>query len=399
MRARMVVGLVLAVAFRASAQESTDGGTETGTPSSAELARARFEEGVRLFRAGDFAGAVEQFRASFDARPNPAIRYNIGVCQYNLGRLVDARRELALYLGQMDPALITEERRWEVEMTLAELDSRLALLDLRVHDAGASVTVDGVDVGATPLAAPVPVLPGEHDLRVILDGDDLFAEHMTVVAGERRTVVVAAAPERPVQPAATPGPAQGGRPDTGRLVCSSHPSGARILLDGGDIGATPSAIEDVEPGDHAVQIVLGDGRLFEDSVFVATGSTVRVAVEFGGNVDRGWFWGTASSAVVLGVAALGTGLYGKELYDEFNDPATSRARQEEIQPAERDSMLATDVLAILGSAAAVVAIVLAFFTDFEGDGPATADVGFEMPGMSPVGPATPAVTNDGGRQP
>ena len=382
---------ILSFAPEVSAQEtaaSDESGSDTGVLGTSDVARARFEEGVRLFREGDFVGALEQFRASFDAQPNPALRYNIGVCQYNLQRPVESRRELALYLSETDPSLVSERRRQEVDSILAGLDAGLGLFDLRLGVAGARVTVDGVDVGATPLSGPVPVLPGAHQIRVVLEGRVLFEEQVPFDAGERRTIVVAGMPlQVPVTSGA--GSTSTGEPSgvstTGTVVCKSDPSGARVALDGREVGTTPTMVEAVAPGEHLLRILLEDGRAYQETIDVGTGA----------DIHRAWFWGTAGGALALGAVALGTGIYGRSLYDEFHDPATSRSRQEEIQPLEQDMMLTTDVLVSAAGALALAAAVLAFFTDFGGDGPADADVDFELPSARSAEPMTPDLADGG----
>lgn len=100
-------------------------GFASAEQSAQERADALFEQGVERFREGDFAGALERFRGSYDASPTPALRFNIGVCHYNLGQWAPARRELSGYLAETDPSLVTSERREQVEGLLAEIDERI----------------------------------------------------------------------------------------------------------------------------------------------------------------------------------------------------------------------------------------------------------------------------------
>jgi tetratricopeptide (TPR) repeat protein len=100
-------------------------GVASAEQSARERADALFEQGVARFREGDFAGALERFQGSYDASPTPALRYNIGVCQYNLEQWEAARRELSAYLAETDPSLVTAERREQVEGLLAEIDGRI----------------------------------------------------------------------------------------------------------------------------------------------------------------------------------------------------------------------------------------------------------------------------------
>ena len=324
---RALPALFLAVLWAggAAAQEAPQGAAPD-TDQAAEEAMAHFEEGVRLFRQEDYAGALEQFRMSFDARPTAALRYNIGVCHYDLGRAVDARRELALYLADMDPARVSEERRQEVQGILAELDATLALLDVRIPDTGARVTVDNVDMGVSPLRVPVAVVPGEHDLRVTLGDQTLFVERVTVVAGERRTIVVATAPAPPPPPPLLFPPELPGPP--------------------GVVPAPIGARGEETPPEEGLSPV--------------------------------WFWTSVATAGALAVAGTVTGALVEKGLGDFND-AANRCNGGDPNACDEgwsvgsdveDLGVATTTLFILAGAAACAALTLSFFTDFDGERPA-----------------------------
>jgi tetratricopeptide (TPR) repeat protein len=54
-------------------------------------AESAFAQGAELFRAEDYAAAIQYFRQARDAGlPGPAVHYNIGVCAYRLGEYAEA---------------------------------------------------------------------------------------------------------------------------------------------------------------------------------------------------------------------------------------------------------------------------------------------------------------------
>jgi hypothetical protein len=61
-----------------------------------------------------------------------------------------------------------------------------------------------------------------------------------------------------------------------------------------------------------------------------------------------------------------TGGFVLALKEEFDDPATSRARQEEIKSEGDPLEVATTALFVAAGAAAAAAVALAVFTDFGG---------------------------------
>lgn len=62
------------------------------------------ERGNRLFRAGDYAGAVEAYRAALaDGEESAALRYNLGTALLKLGRYAEAEEQLRAALEEVDP--------------------------------------------------------------------------------------------------------------------------------------------------------------------------------------------------------------------------------------------------------------------------------------------------------
>jgi tetratricopeptide (TPR) repeat protein len=51
-----------------------------------EKAKVHFEKGVELFKNDDYEAALVEFKAAYRAKPHYAVRYNIGICLYELHR-------------------------------------------------------------------------------------------------------------------------------------------------------------------------------------------------------------------------------------------------------------------------------------------------------------------------
>jgi hypothetical protein len=103
------------------------------------------------------------------------------------------------------------------------------------------------------------------------------------VRQERRVSITAARPSqsltfelvRATNPA---GQAQSAPvPATGSLQVDSRPAGARVLLDGQFVGATPLVLAEVATGSHAVTLELEGYRPWTTSVRVAGGQQNRLA--------------------------------------------------------------------------------------------------------------------------
>ena len=61
---------------------------------SAALWARPINDGNKLFKNGDYAGALEKYMKAREAEPgNPLLFYNIGTCQYKLGNYDEAKKE------------------------------------------------------------------------------------------------------------------------------------------------------------------------------------------------------------------------------------------------------------------------------------------------------------------
>ena len=170
----------------------------------------------------------------------------------------------------------------------------------------------------------------------------------------------------------------------GLIVVVVDVAGAAVSVDGESVGTTPiSEPISAQVGPHTVAVEASGYVPATREVTVVAGSVVRVEIQLepapvaegpetptpvattdDGGVDQLWFWLTGSAAVACGVSAAITGGMGSATYDDFVGQPTYDADL----AAEGESLeLATNVLVGIASAAAVTAIVLAFFTDFGGD--------------------------------
>jgi hypothetical protein len=312
-----------------------------------EEARAHFQRGLALFQEEDYAGALEEFRASYEIRPHPRLLYNIGLCYYALGQWVDARWEFGRQLAESDPSQVTPERRQEIEGFLAELDRQVGLIDVQVTTPGAAIAIDGTQAATSPSPVPLAVAPGEHEVRVTLDGFEPFSERVTLAAGERRALDVVLTPVP--QPVPGEPPPVAGEPGPGPQVPPGGPPSP----------ATPRTGEGLSPA---------------------------------------WFWTVAGTAVATAAAAgIVGGLYDAKLSDfdgavdrcnSGDDGACDDARA--MAPDGNALRDATTGLAIAAGAAGAAALVLVFLTDF---GSGTAEEPAVAVGASPLPGATGAAAS------
>lgn len=117
-------------------------------------ARALYTKGIELAKRSQWAEALTLFERSSTLRTHPVTTYNIGVCEWSLGRYVRARRSLGGALARSSPeATLPAAMAREAEAYLGEIERILVHLAVDLQPADAGVAVDG-----RPLAVEGAVL-------------------------------------------------------------------------------------------------------------------------------------------------------------------------------------------------------------------------------------------------
>ena len=132
-------------------------------------ARSHYERGLGLVESGAYQAALAEFERAYEKSPHFAVLYNIGLCHVALGRRPEAVAALRTYLEQ-GGAQIPEERRRSVEAQIAELEARFAEISISSDRPGTAISVDGREVGRTPLAKPIRLPAGAHEISAVAEG-------------------------------------------------------------------------------------------------------------------------------------------------------------------------------------------------------------------------------------
>ncbi len=169
-------------------------------------------------------------------------------------------------------------------------------LVIRSTPPGAAVTVNGKWRGRTPLTMDALQF-GPYAVRLVQPGYAVASEDVTLSAAEpARTLAIGMQRERAAttassrgrssgRPAAAPEPR---RPSvsrsrySGTIYVDSLPRGARVLIDGRQMGTTPASIPEVPIGSHVIRLELPDHRAWTTSTRVTAGEETRVS----GSLER-----------------------------------------------------------------------------------------------------------------
>ncbi|WP_437282692.1 hypothetical protein WME90_19570 [Sorangium sp. So ce375] len=127
-----------------------------------EVARQRYEEGVKAFDAGRFEEARTAFAQVYALKQHPAVLLNLGQSELRSNHLADAGKHLQQFLREH--AAATPDQRVAAEKAIADVKRKTGFIVVTADANGADISVDGVLVGKAPLLDPVFVTPGKHTL-------------------------------------------------------------------------------------------------------------------------------------------------------------------------------------------------------------------------------------------
>jgi hypothetical protein len=152
-----------------------------------EEARKHYDRAIELIDDGQLAEAIVEFQRSYDLTKHFSVLYNIGQVYVSLAKPVEA---IAAYEGYLvgGGRNIPVARRSEVEKEIARQKVRIATLVFRILPDGATVRLDGNEIGKAPISASVRVGLGTHNIAALAEGYDP-AETEVTVAGEDQKVV------------------------------------------------------------------------------------------------------------------------------------------------------------------------------------------------------------------
>ncbi|WP_437745085.1 PEGA domain-containing protein [Sorangium sp. So ce1504] len=184
---------VALLAPAAGAQQAAPRAEAQESDALTDRARQLFEDGVKAANAGKWADAHAAFLAAWGLKPHYQIASNLGVACLRVGKPRDAAEYLTRYLREAPATKVQERQR--AEASLQEARAQVAAVTVRVAPDGAEVTVDGASVGRAPLADPVFLDPGRHEVGAKLDGYVPQTRSVEATAGGTKTVVIAL--ERP----------------------------------------------------------------------------------------------------------------------------------------------------------------------------------------------------------
>jgi tetratricopeptide (TPR) repeat protein len=152
-----------------------------------KAARAHYEQGLSLANRGAYEAALREFRSAYQKSPQFAVLYNIGQAEIAIGHPLEAIQALSQYLRDGQDQ-IPPVRRQQVEAQIALLEKLLAEIVVTSEQPGALVSVDGRELGTTPLTQPLRVTTGPHEVSLSYPGFPPAKRSVALSEGERRVL-------------------------------------------------------------------------------------------------------------------------------------------------------------------------------------------------------------------
>jgi hypothetical protein len=162
-------------------------------------AEEAFRKGTEAFNAMDYEGASRAFRRAYELRPTWKLFYNIGQSEAaakNHGRALEA---FEAYLSQGGDD-VPSERRTQVVAEIDNLREMVGMVEIDAPD-GASVSINDVKRGETPLLGPIPVAASVAH-TVVISYEGARYERRVKVMGQQ-TLKVRYVPKTTVDSAST----------------------------------------------------------------------------------------------------------------------------------------------------------------------------------------------------
>lgn len=145
-------------------------------------ARELMRQGEAAFVEKRYAAAEAAYEQALSLKPGYDVAGNLAEAERLQGKHREAAAHYAMALRTV-PASVAPELKQQLREGLTEAQAEIGTVDLRVSHAGATVRVDGDDVGQSPLRDPVFVPPGRHVFVAQLPGLRPAQQQLRIEAG------------------------------------------------------------------------------------------------------------------------------------------------------------------------------------------------------------------------
>ncbi len=251
-------------------------------------AKSAYTSAKLLLDDNDFAGALTKFKRAYDVSKDARLLWNMAVCEKELRHYARAATLVSRYLKEGGAVISTEQRQSATD-TQTALRAFYSTVKLSGVPDGATVQVDGVAMGQTPLAEPLLLDLGTRRLRVEAVGYAPFETSLDVPGNNQLEVPVAltAAAVAGVVPPRLSVTSTGNRDIVSvdaKVVGSRHWEGVLAV------------------GEHTVRVTAAHKKPYEIQVQLTAGSSrsLQITLEDEEHASTLWYWVAGGATLTAG---------------------------------------------------------------------------------------------------
>lgn len=309
-------------------------------------AEEHFKKGVILMQQENWEGALVEFEESLKLYPTKSALFNKGMCLKALHRYIEALTIFEEYLERYGNE-IDDARRKEVLENIEEIRALIGKLELVVNVDGAQIYINDKKVGESPLKEPIILASGVYKLRVERSGYETYQREIEIIAGKTKSLEVHLIKLK----------------ETGTLKLASNIVGAKVIIDGKEVGVTPLEIE-LPKGKHSIEVSYKGYNKATQGIIIEPRKENELFIsltklEAQRKIHKGYFWTTTSITIATTLATIGLGTSVVVLNEDFEKEPT-----QDLYDKGRSLMTATDVTLGIAIASGITSLVLFFFTDW-----------------------------------
>lgn len=149
-------------------------------------AKNEYEAAKILYADGDFAGSALKFHHAYLLSSDARLLWNEAAAEKNQRHYARVEALIREYLAK--GGATTEADKADAQALLETVRAFIADLNVTCNENAANVYVDDVQVGTTPLPAPLRIDMGSRRVRVVKTGFKEFAQTVEIVGGGQSTI-------------------------------------------------------------------------------------------------------------------------------------------------------------------------------------------------------------------
>jgi tetratricopeptide (TPR) repeat protein len=208
LRVRLLMSALFFTTLARGAEPDETSSTQAVDDARRADAKERYEQGVEAYKAGRFKDAVDFFLAADRLSPSAPLSFNIARAYEKLGDDSGALRWYRDYIRRAPDAANAND----VMKSIGHFEERLSKkgvqqLTVLSTPAGATVSIDGANLGVTPGTFDLP--PGTHQVVLILRGYRDASSAVDLAPDRAQDLAVGLTPAAAASEPSTPLPAAG----------------------------------------------------------------------------------------------------------------------------------------------------------------------------------------------